>query len=373
MRTAATALALVLTACTSPAAPVAGPSASPTRPSRPPSVAPSPAPARLAYPVDLAPGARHTLVAAQGKIYLLDDAGRIVSTRRMPGGGYPAFTRGDDGKTYAIVRYDAADDGLYTYAAGRFTLVSKDGGYYPLRFVSRGVRYRQSGTTLSRLAPRTQWQLPYLDDFAPDAKGFLGGGRDLDAGTPLVVVTMPSGPVVVTASDARCAITDPAGGRQNVIDAPAPYHWEFCPDAAIGPNGNLVLVARDAGGYPAQRRDRLVVIEADPVSLSVLRRTVVRSVPESQQQAGQLLALPGGLAAYLHDPYGDCYVLDLRGPKPVAHVVPNVGNLVTAAGPDALFVWGDGKTVARITVSTGRVERTALRLPGYVTGVVRVP
>jgi hypothetical protein len=369
MRTAAAALALTLAACTSPAPPRARSS-----PSSVPPAGVSARPARLAYPVDLAPGARHTLVAAEGRVYLLDDAGRVVSARRMPGGGSPALSRGDDGRTYAVVQVDTAPDGVYRYDGGRFTRLSGESGYYPDRFVSRGAMYRQSGTTLFRLAPRARWELPYLDDFAPGAKGFQGGGRDQDAGVPRVVVTLPSGPVVVTASDARCAVTDPAGGRQAVIDAPAPYHWQFCPDAALGPNGNLVLLARDAGAYETKRRDRLVVVEVDPAGLEVVRRTVVMSLPPGLQQVARLVALPGGLVAYVRNDDGGCYVLDLRGPKPVAHRVPDLGFLVAAAGPDALFVWDwVERTVARVTVSTGRVEQTALRLPQAVSGVVRVP
>lgn len=365
MRSAAAVLALTLLACTSPAAPrvVPSPSPVPTATPRPP---------RLAYPVDLAPGARHTLVAAGGKVYLLDDAGRVVSARWMPGGGYPALSRGDDGKTYVTVHYDTGEERAYTYAGDRFNRLAFDGGYYPGRFVSRGAVYRQADTSLFRLAPPARWTLPYLDDFAPEAKGFLGGGRDYDPGAPLAVVTLPSGPLVAAASDARCAVTDPARGRQVVIDAPAPYQWEFCADAAVAPDGNIALLARDASASDPARRDRLVLIEVDPISLNVVRRATLMSLRRGMQQAGRLVALPGGLAAYLYDTR-DNFVLDLRGPKPVAHRVPDLGYLAAAAGPDAIFVWGDAKTVARVTLPTGRVERTALRLPGYVSGVVRVP
>jgi hypothetical protein len=203
-------------------------------------------------------------------------------------------------------------------------------------------------------------------------KGFLGGGRDYDVGSALAVVTLPSGPVVASASDARCAVTDPAGGRQNVIDAPAPYHWEFCADAAIGRHGTLTLLARDAGDYDTGTRDRIVLVEVDVVSLEVVRRSVLLTLPPQQQGPGRLIALPGGLVALVRDGRAD-YVIDLRGPKPVTHRIPTLGYEVAVAGPDAFFVWGGGPDVARVTVSTGRVERTALHLPSSVTGVVRVP
>lgn len=64
--------------------------------------------------------------------------------------------------------------------------------------------------------------------------------------------------------------------------------------------------------------------------------------------------------------------MPIRDLRTVRACTPRLGHEVAAAGPDALYVWGDDGTVSRVTVSTGRVERDVLRVPGRVTTVLRV-
>jgi hypothetical protein len=369
MRTVAAVLALALAACTH-AARTAPPAPSPLPPV---TSAPAPVrrPARLAYVPDLAPGTHHTLVSAGGRLYVLDDSGRVVSSRWLTGGGEATLAHAG-GTAYAAVSREGGPQRLWTYRDGVLTETG-GGGYYLGRFASGGRTYRMVGDDVVRDAPRRRWAMPEEPSgYAPEAKGYHGGdgGRDV-----LATFTTPHGPVVVSALSGRCELDDLGRGLQTVLDAPLPWHWELCGAAAVDTDGRIVLLARDSGDYfGAGTHDRAVLLHVDLDTLAVVDRTVLTALPPGYgPDVATLVALPGGLVAYLRSPTGD-WVVDLRGDRPVKHRLPvrNLGYATMAAGPDAFFVLQGGRDVARVTVSTGRVERHALHLPSYVTGVVRV-
>jgi hypothetical protein len=384
VRLPALAALLLVAACTSaPAARPATPAhAVPSR-AAPSSAVPSSAaarPWRAPYVSDLVAGARHTLVSAGARVHVLDDAGHDTGAQWVPGGGWPRLVRGADGTTYAVaVGADGLDERLHRYAGGRFRRVDGGPGSYPERFSSGADVYRLNDTWLLRDTPRRaarRWQLPETPQLRSDAHGFIGLGDDPyeDVGRPLLVVTTPSGPVVVVALDARCAVTHLGTGRQVVLDAPPPYEYEFCGSAAVAPDGRLAVLARDSGAE--DRLDRLVLVSVDPVTLAVTRRVLPVPLGRAQSFGGSLVALPGGLVAYLRDRTTP-YVVDLRPARPVVHRLParaaddySYGQ-VAAAGPDALFVWGNGRTVDRLDVRTGRLDAAYLRLPAYVDSVLR--
>ena len=312
-------------------------------------------------------------------MYLLDDAGRIVSTQRVPGGGRPSFRLGSDGRTvYATVEQDDYTSTLWTYARGRFTRTAGRGGWYPRRLESGGVVHHGGvGDVLVRDLPRaraTTWPLPDTDPYLSLAKSD-GHGDDRPYGEALLVATLAGEPVAVHEMLGRCTVTDFAGGRQGMVDPPPPYLLRLCGDAVVDPDGDIAVLARDAGDWMTERRDETVLVTIDPLTLAERRRVVLRRTRQmpSTDFPGRLVALPGGLAAVVRGGRDAWYVADLRGAKPVLHRTPYLGFEVAAAGPDALYVWDYDRTVSRVTVSTGRVERDVLRVPGHVTSVLRIP
>jgi hypothetical protein len=375
--------ALALGACTAPAARPAPPV--PSRATLPPPPSRTPArPAPLAYVPDLAPGARHTLVGVSGRLYVYDDAGRLVSSRRTPRGWAPYVTRGADGTTYVTMSDYRPPTHVYSYDDGELTPLTEADADLPDRFASTSALYGiDGGAHLVQVLPRkrgARWPFPLVDQMQPGAKGTLGMGREgPGTGAPLAVVTTGRGPVAATALETRCTVTAARGG-QLVLDAPLPYHWAFCGAAAVDEDGMLALLVRHAGAYGDERddlSDEVLLVRVDPVTLEVVGRTPVLSGLRQQLDGlGGLVALPGGLVAFVRD-RDRSWVVDLRGGHPVPHEVPAaLGDRATAAGPDAVFLWGDAtiepRAVSGVTVSTGRVERGVLRPPGVVTAVVRV-
>jgi hypothetical protein len=377
MRTPAVLAALALAACTATAPPSAPPPAA--APPTPATATTAPPRTRLRYAPEPAAGAHHTLVSAGGRVYLYDDAGRLVSERWMPGGGWPSFRLGSDGRTvYVLVEHEQQPYTLWTYRGGHLAQTASPGGWYPRRFESGGVVYRDGIGDLVRDLPRSRarsWRVPDVDPYVPGAKS----GRHGDDGPyadVLLVATLAGEPVAVHALLGRCAVTDFSDSRQRMLDAPRPYFLRLCGDAVVAPDGGLAVLVRDGGDYVTDRPDEIALVTVDPVTLTERRRVVLRrdGLGIGTDFPGRLVALPGGLAAVVQGVGSRWWVADLRGAKAVLHAIPDdLGYEVTAAGPDALYLWGAGSTVARVTVSTGRVERAALRLPGPVHGVLRVP
>jgi hypothetical protein len=374
------ALLLLAAACTASPAPRGmpvppSPTTAPATPSPTSSQAP---PARAAwrapYVPDLTAGARRTVVAVGGRVRLLDDRGRVLSDRYVPGGGYPDVRRGSDGTTYVVTRHDDGSIRLFRYDAGRFTELPGGDGDYPPRFTSGADVYRQDGETLRRTSPRSgAWALPVLADWQDGVKLWnVGDVPGESSGAVLVVVSTPGGPVAVSELIARCAVTSLGDGRQVVLDAPAPYQWELCSDAVVAPDGRIAVSVRDAGATD-DRQDRLSVAYVDPVTLAVERRPVMPvQRGAGGDPAGFFVALPAGLVLYLPGHYAAGWVVDLRGRTPVAHRHDGeYGFSLAVAGPDAIWVWDYETPPRRIVVSTGATA-PAPEVPPGASSVLRV-
>lgn len=372
-------LALALVACTSPATQPRPTPAAPTAEAAPRTLKPL----RLRYRSELTPKATRTLVAAGGHAFLLDDTGRVLDKRWLPFGTSMTFAVGN-GTTYAVadssLENEVPDVRLYRYDSGRFTELERSRVAYPDRFASGGRTYHYEVTEEydDYLADDRghRWFMEDVDPLRPNTGGVIGMGRDPGPGWVAQVVTTKTGPIRVNVLDGRCTVTHAGEGRQIVLDAPEPWRWQLCGASAVDTDGRLAILAADAGG-DAGTRDRLVLIHVDPGTFEVERRVLFTRTWWANP-AGDLVALSGGLAAFGRDLDG-FYVADLRpGSKAVRHAVDlgwsseDYGFEVAAADADHLFVWGNGTTVARVDVRTGRVERNALRLPYYVSSVVRV-
>jgi hypothetical protein len=252
------------------------------------------------------------LAAVPGRLLLLDDRGRVTATTRLS--GRPGVVTGPDGTAYA-------------YDAGRLT---SPGG--------------------------PEWRQP-----APDVLMYGHAWTLSVPGPVLTVVDRPYGPLVLTGGPGRCSVTLLGEGRQAFTDDEGA---ERCLAGAVDTDGRLaVLLLRGA---------RLGVATVDLGRLRVVLRADVAGV-RGHVDRTRLVALTDGLVAYVATTAG-AYLLDLRRPTPVAHPLPaGLGGSVSVAGPDAVYVYGAGRAVARVTVSSGAVRRNVLPAAYGATTVFTVP
>jgi hypothetical protein len=274
------------------------------------------------------------LAAVPGRLLLLDDHGRVTATTPLSGRAGPVT--GPDGTRYS-------------YDSGRL-------------MPAGGPEWRQPAPDV--LLFGRKWTLPV-------------------PGKVLAVVDRPYGPLVLAGGPGRCAVDQLGEGRQAFTDGaedpfsawsqrlgPDAPRWrlERCLAGAVDPHGRLAVLVLDVDGAP----DRLAVTTVDLGSLQVVHRADLRTIP-GPVGAATFVSLTDGLVVYVAT-RGGAYLVDLRGDAPAVHRLPGgLGGSVSVAGRDAVYVYGAGYAVARVTVSSGAVTRNALPAAYGATTLFTVP